>query len=60
MRIISGRFKGKRLTSVKANTVRPTSDRVKESVFGILGDRVIDSDFLGPLRRHGATLGLKH
>ena len=46
MRIISGRFKGKRLTSVKANTVRPTSDRVKESVFGILGDRVIDSDFL--------------
>ena len=46
MRIISGRFKGKRLTSVKANTVRPTSDRVKESVFGILGDRIIDSNFL--------------
>lgn len=46
MRIISGRFKGKRLVSVKANTVRPTSDRVKESVFGILGDRVINSKFL--------------
>ena len=46
MRIISGRFKGKRLTSVKASTVRPTSDRVKESVFGILGDSVIDSNFL--------------
>ena len=46
MRIISGRFKGKRLSSVKANTVRPTSDRVKESVFSILGDSVIDSNFL--------------
>ena len=46
MRIISGRFKGKRLTSLKASTVRPTSDRVKESVFGILGDSVIDSNFL--------------
>ena len=46
MRIISGRYKGKRLISVKANTVRPTSDRVKESVFGILGDSVIDSNFL--------------
>lgn len=46
MRIISGRFKGKRLISVKANTVRPTSDRVKESVFSILGDSVIDSNFL--------------
>ena len=46
MRIISGRFKGKRLNSVKANTVRPTSDRVKESVFSILGDSVIDSNFL--------------
>ena len=46
MRIISGRFKGKRLNSVKASTVRPTSDRVKESVFGILGGSVIDSNFL--------------
>ena len=46
MRIISGRFKGKRLSSLKASTVRPTSDRVKESVFSILGDSVIDSNFL--------------
>ena len=46
MRIISGKFKGKRLTSVKSNSVRPTSDRVKESVFGILGDEIISSNFL--------------
>lgn len=46
MRIITGQFKGRRLISVKANTVRPTSDRVKESVFGILGESVINSNFL--------------
>ena len=46
MRIISGKFKGKRLTSVKANTVRPTSDRVKESVFSILGGEIVNSNFL--------------
>ena len=46
MRIITGRFKGKRLISVKASTVRPTSDRVKESVFGILGVSVINASFL--------------
>ena len=46
MRIIAGKFKGKRLISVKAKAVRPTSDRVKESVFGILGKEVINSNFL--------------
>ena len=34
------------MSSLKASTVRPTSDRVKESVFSILGDSVIDSNFL--------------
>ena len=40
MRIISGSSKGRRLTTRKSNAIRPTSDRVKESMFGILGDRV--------------------
>ncbi len=46
MRIITGKFKGKRLTAIKGDGVRPTSDRVKESVFSILRERVIDADFL--------------
>ena len=36
MRIISGRFKGRRLVEFKAPHIRPTSDRVKESLFNIL------------------------
>ena len=40
MRIISGSSKGRRLTTRKSDAIRPTSDRVKESMFGILGDRV--------------------
>ena len=33
MRIISGRFKGRVLTSFQADHIRPTTDRVKESLF---------------------------
>jgi 16S rRNA (guanine966-N2)-methyltransferase len=40
MRIISGISKGKRLQTPKDKTIRPTSDRVKESIFNILGDEV--------------------
>ena len=46
MRIIAGRFKGRRLAAIKGDIVRPTSDRVKESIFSILGVRVITADFL--------------
>lgn len=46
MRIIAGRFKGRRLAAIKGGTVRPTSNRVKESIFSILGARVIDANFL--------------
>ncbi len=46
MRIITGKIKGLKLTSPKGMDVRPTSDRVKESVFNILGDKVIDSTVL--------------
>jgi len=33
MRIISGKFKGRHLASFKANHIRPTMDRVKETLF---------------------------
>lgn len=39
MRIISGKAKGKKLYSPKGQTIRPTADRVKESIFDVLGDR---------------------
>ncbi len=46
MRVIAGRYKGRSLTSLKGTVVRPTSDRVKESIFSIIRDRVIDAKFL--------------
>lgn len=36
MRIISGRFKGRHLVSFSASHIRPTTDRVKESIFNKL------------------------
>lgn len=37
MRIIAGEFKGRRLKAPRDRTVRPTSDRIREAWFGILG-----------------------
>ena len=47
MRIVSGKWKGRQLVSFKADHIRPTTDRVKESVFNTLqgeleGARVLD------------------
>lgn len=38
VRVISGSRKGHRLKAPKGNKVRPTEDRIKESLFNILGD----------------------
>ena len=40
MRVLRGEFKGRKLVSFKASHIRPTSDRVKESVFNILGAHI--------------------
>lgn len=40
MRIISGTSRGRRLSSIRGKNLRPTSDRVKESIFNILGDEI--------------------
>jgi 16S rRNA (guanine966-N2)-methyltransferase len=37
MRVIGGRHRGRRLTAPPGDTVRPTSDRARESLFNILG-----------------------
>src|ERR671919_1320158 len=36
MRIIAGKFKGRRLLAPKGPTLRPTGDRAREALFGIL------------------------
>ena len=45
MRIITGLFKGAKLKTLKGDSVRPTLDRVKESIFSILENLFKASDF---------------
>ena len=40
MRIVGGRFGGRRLAGPKSDKVRPTSDRTRESLFNILSGRI--------------------
>jgi 16S rRNA (guanine966-N2)-methyltransferase len=40
MRVIAGRWRGRRLQAPPGDATRPTSDRVREALFSILGDRV--------------------
>ena len=47
MRIISGKYRGMVLSEFRGGDIRPTADRVKESLFNILaseiaGARVLD------------------
>lgn len=55
MRVITGSAKGKKLQSVPGNTTRPIADRVKEALFGILGDWVIDTRMLDLFAGTGAV-----
>lgn len=58
MRIIAGKFKGCTLYSLEGNNTRPTLDRVKESVFNILGNSFFDKSVLDLFAGSGA-LGLE-
>lgn len=40
MRIIAGRFRGKHLIAPSDDSIRPTADRVRESIFDILASRL--------------------
>ncbi|WP_368252200.1 16S rRNA (guanine(966)-N(2))-methyltransferase RsmD [Enterococcus sp. 2201sp1_2201st1_B8_2201SCRN_220225] len=37
MRVISGEFRGRRLKSLTGDNTRPTTDKVKESIFNMIG-----------------------
>ncbi len=58
MRIITGSARGCRLKTPKGWNTRPTADRVKESLFNILGQKVIDRKVLDIFAGTG-NLGLE-
>ena len=58
MRIVSGKLGGRKLYSSRGDRIRPTSDRVREAVFNILGARVTDTTVLDLFAGTGA-LGIE-
>jgi 16S rRNA (guanine966-N2)-methyltransferase len=58
MRVIAGRWGGRRLQAPPGDATRPTSDRVREAMFSILGERVADARVLDLFAGSGA-LGIE-
>ena len=58
MRIISGNARGTKLYTLKGENTRPTLDRVKESLFNIIQNRIQDAIFLDLFSGSGA-IGLE-
>lgn len=55
MRVIAGKFKSRQLRSLRGNALRPTSDRLRETLFDILGDAVQDSILVDVFAGTGAV-----
>lgn len=54
MRVIAGQFRGVRLFTPKNNSIRPTTDRVREFIFAYLGDGIVDNTVLDLFAGTGA------
>jgi 16S rRNA (guanine(966)-N(2))-methyltransferase RsmD len=55
MRIVAGHFRSRTLLSVRDLDLRPTSDRLRETLFNILGERVAGSSFIDLFAGTGAV-----
>lgn len=58
LRIIAGQYRSRRLATPEGQDTRPTLDRVREALFNILGDRVVESRFIDLFAGSGA-IGLE-
>jgi 16S rRNA (guanine966-N2)-methyltransferase len=54
MRIIAGTFRSRQLKSLKGLALRPTSDRLRESLFNVLAERIPGCRFLDVFAGTGA------
>jgi 16S rRNA (guanine966-N2)-methyltransferase len=55
MRVIAGQFRSRKLAPVPGTATRPTSDRLRETLFNVLGPGVADSVFLDLYAGTGAV-----
>lgn len=58
VRIIAGQFRSRTLVAPPGLSTRPMPDRVKESIFGMLGERVVDAQ-VADLFAGSGSLGLE-
>ena len=55
MRVIAGTYKGRKLKSPPSLQVRPTSDRLRETLFNVIAPRIADARFLDLCAGSGAV-----
>jgi 16S rRNA (guanine(966)-N(2))-methyltransferase RsmD len=55
MRVIGGKYRGRRLKAIEGLAVRPTSDRLRETLFNILAPQIKGSRFLDLCAGSGAV-----
>lgn len=55
MRVIAGAYKGRNLKSPPSMQVRPTSDRLRETLFNVIAPRIEDVQFLDLCAGSGAV-----
>src|SRR6266853_1249111 len=55
MRIIAGEFRSRRLKTLPGMALRPTSDRLRETLFNVLGDVVRNAIFVDCYSGSGAV-----
>jgi 16S rRNA (guanine966-N2)-methyltransferase len=55
MRIIAGTFRSRQLKSMKGMAMRPTSDKLRETLFNVLGELVVDARFMDLFAGTGAV-----
>ena len=58
MRIIAGTLKGRRLVTPEFDGLRPTSDKLRETLFNVIAGRVVDANVLDAFAGNGA-IGLE-
>jgi 16S rRNA (guanine966-N2)-methyltransferase len=55
MRIVAGKYRSRRLKSLQGLSLRPTSDRLRETLFNILAELVVGSRFIDAFAGTGAV-----
>ena len=55
MRIIAGTLKGRRLDAPSWDGLRPTSDKLRETLFNVLAPRIAEASFLDAYAGTGAV-----